>query len=266
MNTIIHVSGRSGTTLFNKMFSYHPRFKLIFSWLNKYPNQDWFSNFNAIYHDQYFGIKWIMTKYIPKPSETYGFWTFYFEPFSSKANLEDLVNAKKVGELIESIKKKTSKPHFVTKLTGEARKEILDEVFEKDYLVLWIERDPRVVVSSYMKQKWFYKNKPEEYEKLTMTEKIEFYSKFYKDNFYGAKTLNRKVLKYEDLCHNPLDFFEKLFQELNLNFHKKHKQIIKSWDVKSVNWENYAKKYTNEEIELFNTLLKDELLELDYNI
>jgi hypothetical protein len=89
MNIIIHGLGRSGTTLFNKMFSYHPRFKLIFSWLNKYPNQDWFSNFNAIYHDQYFGIKWIMTKYIPKPSETYWFWTFYFNPFSSKVNLDD---------------------------------------------------------------------------------------------------------------------------------------------------------------------------------
>jgi hypothetical protein len=36
--------------------------------------------------------------------------------------------------------------------------------------------------------------------------------------------------------------------------------------VKTVDWEKYAKKYTDEEIELFNTLLKDELLELDYNI
>jgi hypothetical protein len=52
MNTIIHVPGRSGTTLFNKMFSYHPEFTWISFGLNKHLNQACLSKFNATYQDQ----------------------------------------------------------------------------------------------------------------------------------------------------------------------------------------------------------------------
>jgi hypothetical protein len=66
MNIIIHGPGRSGTTLFNKMFSYHPEFTWISSWLNKYPNQVWLSKLNAIYQDQYLDFQRSNEKHIIK--------------------------------------------------------------------------------------------------------------------------------------------------------------------------------------------------------
>jgi len=139
-------------------------------------------------------------------------------------------------------------------------------VFGIDYLVLWIERDPRVVVSSYMKQRWFYKNKPTEFSKLSMEEKIKFYAEFYKKHFYGAKALNRKILKYEDLCQEPTLFFENLFDDLGLEFYDNQRTIIKDWNLKKVSWDAYSKKYTPKEIELFNSILQEELHALNYTI
>jgi len=266
MNIIIHGPGRSGTTLFNKMFSYHPDFVWLSSWHNRFPTQAWLGFLNRIYQDQWFGVDWSSAKRIPKPAEAYGFWTYYFNNFSSINPTEDHKKLEACKVFIESLKKLSNKKHFVTKLTGESRKEILDQVFDKNYLVLWIERDPRVVVSSYIKQKWFYKNKPEEFAKLSMTDKIEFYANFYKQNFEGAKPLNRKLLKYEDLCDDPVLFFENLLEDLNLPFYKKHRNIIQQWQLKAVNWESYSKKYSEEEKALFNQLLKDEMDYLNYSV
>ncbi|WP_019038876.1 sulfotransferase [Psychroflexus tropicus] len=265
MNIIIHGPGRSGTTLFNKMFSYHPDFVWLSSWQNRFPKQAWLGVFNTIYQKQMLGVDWSSVKNIPKPAEAYGFWNHYFKPFSSEARL-DVEKTEDCINFITSLKQISGKKNFVTKLTGEARKEILDQVFNKNYLVLWIERDPRVVVSSYIKQKWFYKNKPEEFAKLSMTDKIEFYANFYKQNFEGAKPLNRKLLRYEDLCDDPVMFFESLLKDLNLPFHKKHRKIIEQWELKVVDWKSYSKKYSEEEKTLFNQLLKDEMVYLNYEV
>jgi hypothetical protein len=99
-----------------------------------------------------------------------------------------------------------------------------------------------------------------------MTDKIEFYTNFYKQNYEGAKSLNRKILKYEDLCEEPLVFFENLFQDLGLEFYDKHRTIIKNWNLKTVSWDDYSKKYSSNEIELFNSTLKVELNALNYTI
>jgi len=264
MNIIIHGPGRSGTTLFNKMFSYHPDFVWLSSWHNKFPTQAWLGLFNTIYQKQMLKIDWSSVKNIPKPAEAYGFWTYYFNNFSSDSLIEDREKLEACKDFLKSLQKISNKQHFVTKLTGDARKEILDQVFDKDYLVLWIERDPRVVVSSYIKQKWFYKNKPQKYAKLSMPDKIQFYANFYKQNFKGAKPLNRKILKYEDLCLDPLLFFEELLEDLNLPFYKEHRKIIEDWELNAVNWESYSKKYTEEDIALFNQLLKEEMDQLNY--
>jgi hypothetical protein len=52
MNTIIHVSGRLGSTLSNKIFSYYPEFTWISFGLNKHLNQACLSKFNATNQDQ----------------------------------------------------------------------------------------------------------------------------------------------------------------------------------------------------------------------
>ncbi|MBZ9779427.1 sulfotransferase [Psychroflexus sp. CAK8W] len=265
MNIIIHGPGRSGTTLFNKMFSYHPDFVWLSSWHNRFPNQAWLGVLNTIYQNQWFGKDWSSARHIPKPAEAYGFWTHYFQHFITDANLEP-EKVEDCKKFIKSLKQISGKQNFVTKLTGNSRKTILDEVFDRDYLVLWIERDPRVVISSYMKQRWFYKNKPKEFAKLSMEEKIKFYAAFYKKHFDGAQLLDRKILKYEDLCKEPLVFFENLFNDLGLKFYDSHRTIIKDWDLKTVSWDDYSKKYTLKEIELFNSTLKEELNALNYTI
>ena len=260
MNIILCGPGRSGTTLFNSLFSYHKDFAWISGWLNKFPDSPTLCYFNQIYQNQFLGINWSNIKYAPKPAEAYGYWNHFFYPFTSHNYEFTKEQILAVKTSIHKIKTFTKKPHFVTKITGDTRYQILSEIFGDDLIFLWIERDPRVVVSSYIKQKWGYKNNPEKFGKLSMQEKIEVNASRYLDYFYQAKELNKKLLFYEDLCANPLMFFESLFSDLNLEFNENQSKIIENWTIKPVTWENdYSKKYDGESQLLINELLREPL-------
>ena len=155
------------------------------------------------------------------------------------------------------------KEHFVTKITGDLRLSVLNKLFT-NYKIIWIERDPRVVVSSYIKQRWFYKDKVEEFNKMTMNDKIRFYSKFYLKHYHNALNVNKKLVFYEDLCENPIQFFEDLLNTMNLEFTEWHKTKIRSHNITKVNWSHYEKNYKENEIQLLQALLKQPLEDYNY--
>ncbi len=265
MDIILAGPGRSGTTLFNTLFCFHHDFAWISGWVNKYPDQAWLSRFNGIYQDQLFNINWAEVKFSPKPAEAYGFWNYYFTPFTSKNISPDRREIESCKATIKSIKSVSNKKHFVTKITGDTRFEILKEIFDENILYLWIERDPRVVVSSYIKQKWGYKDRPVEFEKLTNEEKIRLNAKRYLDFYEQSLAINKKLLFYEDLCKDPVSFFRQLFTELDLELTQRQVQIISSWDMKPVGWDShYKNNYSESEQQLFNDLLDVPLKAYNY--
>ncbi|MGO2103596.1 MAG: sulfotransferase domain-containing protein [Psychroflexus halocasei] len=265
MNVILSGPGRSGTTLFNQLFSYHKDFAWVSGWVNKYPYLPLLSLFNYIYQNQLLGINWAEVKFSPKPAEAYTYWNYYLEPFTSKNYNYNQNEIKKVRLSIEKIKKITNKKHFVTKITGDTRYHMLNEIFENDLIYLWIERDPRVVVSSYIKQKWGFKDKPDVFSRMSTEEKIKINAERYLDYFYQAKQINKKLFFYEDMCENPTVFFENLFNAIGLNLDSRQKKIINSREIKPINWKNhYLNKYTEREIGLLNDLLREPLMLYKY--
>lgn len=265
MDIILAGPGRSGTTLFNKLFCFHPEFAWISGWVNKYPEQAWLSKFNSIYQNQFLNINWAGVKFSPKPAEAYGYWNYYFKPFTSKNTHPNQQNINNCKTNIQKIKSYSNKKHFVTKITGETRFDILKAVFNKDLLYLWIERDPRVVVSSYIKQKWGYKTDPDGFSKLSNEDKIRLNVKRYMGFYSQSLEVNKKLLFYEDLCENPVTFFDKLFTDLDIELTKEQIKIISSWDIKPVGWEShYKKNYSVSEQELFNDLLAEPLKAYNY--
>lgn len=262
MNVILNGPGRSGTTLLSKLISYHKDFAWISGWVNRYPNRLSLSYFNDLYRKELFNIDFSRVTKMPKPAEAYGFWNYYINNFNDNYYLSE---AEKINtrNAISKILKIQGKPHFITKITGELRTNIFNDLFN-DYVIIWIERDPRVVVSSYIKQRWFYKDSAIKFDNLTMNEKIEFYSKYYLKNYEGSKKSNVKVVFYEDMCENPIKFFSDLLSYLDLEFTDWHKRKIDKVEINKVNWTFYKKSYKKEEIDLLNELLAKPLSEYNY--
>ncbi len=265
MNIILSGPGRSGTTLFSKIFSHHKDFAWISGWVNKYPNLTSLSKFNNIYQNQWLGINWAEVRFSPKPAEAYNYWNYFFKPFTSNNIYLDQDKIIEARLNIQKIKTSSNKAHFVTKITGDTRYQILNEVFQGDLKYLWIERDPRVVVSSYIKQKWGYKNKPDKFDKMDMAKKIEINTDRYLNYFHQSRQIEKNLIFYEDMCANPLSFFRDLFQEISVNLSSQQEEIIKNWLIKPITWDNHYKfKYKDSESELLHELLYESLSTYNY--
>ena len=153
------------------------------------------------------------------------------------------------------------KKRFVTKITGLSRANFLAHAFE-DYQVVWIDRDPRAVVCSMMKQRWFFKRKAEKFNAMTNTELIEFYCNYYNKIWKSKNEIPAEKLisvYYEDLVENPIRFFEKLLPKINLKMNHKFNERLKKWKISPVNIKNYKTQFTEYEWELLNLNLKEAL-------
>ena len=262
MNIILNGPGRSGTTLISKFLSHQKDLAWISGWVNRYPNIPQLSFLNFLYRKKIFGYDFSEVSKFPKPAEAYHFWKFYVRDFYSgyEPSEEELLRLKKAIEIIISWQNKN---HFITKVTGDLRENIFSKVFPV-YKLIWIERDPRVVVSSYMKQRWFYKEKLEDFNKMSKKEKIKFYSDYYMKIFNQSKPDDCVIVFYEDLCDDPIKFFESLLLKLNLEFTEDHSKRIIQKNIKKIDWSFYEKKYSDDEVKLLNKLLYEPLNKYGY--
>lgn len=263
---ILNGPGRSGTTLIYQILAYHEELSWISSWVNKFPNVPSLSLFNRIYTNKWFGINWHNFSLVPKPAEAYGFWKNYYGKSNNEVSLKE-ISAKQnlvVNRLKSVVKFSGTKKIFMTKITGHSRNTLLESLFE-NYQTIWIERDPRVVVSSYIKQMWFHKDRPKEFAALSEKEKIEFYCKYYlKIREEYKKTDNLILVRYEDLITDKELFFKNLCNQVGLVYTSMFSQIVANWPIKEIGWEFYKEKYSRDGIELLENLLKKELIDLGY--
>lgn len=262
MNIIINGPGRSGTTLLSRLLSYHKDLGWISGWVNRFPHLPILSVFNFAYRLNIFGVLFYKTPKSPRPAEAYGFWNYYIESFND-VYIPTENEIKKTKRTINLILKFQKQKYLITKITGGARLNILNKIFS-NYTIIWIERDPRVIVSSYIKQKWFYKDKIEDFNKLTNEQKITFYCNYYLKIYHKSKDLDCKIIFYEDLCKKPLQIIENILVENNLKLTDAHKSFISNYNISEINWENYKEKFNEKEIELMKKLLIEPLKDYKY--
>jgi len=254
---IINGPGRSGTTLLSNILSLHKEFYWISGYLNKYPNLpiiSIFNNFQRINQFEEFNRE---KKKFPRPAEAYGFWKHYFKEFNQnlgKPRESEIENSLKV---INKIKKYSNGNRFITKITGGARYEFIDSIFENP-TILWIDRKPESVVMSYYKQRWNYKSKLEEFDKKQKTELIKEYSNKFKTINKEKKSLqkfNFHQLFYEDLVLDPLIFFSSLCKNLNLEMYNSYYDKIKNWEIYQGSNDSYKKQLSKEELKFIESEL-----------
>ena len=209
---IIHGPGRSGTTLLSNLLSLYSGFYWISGYNNKFPAFPSLSILNNFLKCHYIEKYTRDKKKFPRPAEAYDFWKYYIPNFNEPNLIIGNIDCEKVNKCKETITKignRMNGKRFITKITGYSRFTILNELFSNPSII-WIERDPRIVVLSYYKQKWFYKKNEEKFNKTSKMELLEIYIEKYLSFYNDKKQLTRfnftQVL-YEDLIQDRKKVF-----------------------------------------------------------
>lgn len=231
---IVHGPGRSGTTLLANILSLHKDLTWVSTYVNKFPKHLYLTKLNKILEVPQVEKIGRTRKQLPGPSEAYRFWLHYIPEFNE--NTIDTISERSANnalKAIKSIQSYANKDRFITKITGFSRYQTISALFENPK-ILWIDRDPKSVIASYYKQKWNYKNKIELFENTPKEELIRFYTNKYKSFIEDRQRFSEfplLIVTYEDLVADPIVFFEKVCDFMELPYDTKFKNYVLSWNI-----------------------------------
>ena len=255
---IIHGPGRSGTTLLSNILALHPDLGWISSYVNKYPTKTFLTYANRI---QAYGAleRWNRNKSsFPRPTEAYNFWLHYMPLFNeSEIDAIPIQQSDATVQAIGKVMRRSGKKRFMTKITGMSRHQFIAAIFE-DPIVIWIDRNPMSVITSYHKKKWGYKNKLELFQSKGRQELLQEYTlkylAFQKDKKH-LEQFRTIYVAYENLVANKQSFFKKLCAEVHLDYSPAFQKIVESWSIAVGTNEEYKKYFSLDEQAYISKLL-----------
>ena len=255
---ILHGTGRSGTSMLNNIMVNHPDLAWISNYqvyALKFPQISFANRF--VKHSVDLNNKYRNKFLIHSSNEPYALWQKFYPNFN-EPGAKPIGDPYQLEKYTQRITKFAGKKSFVTKITGQSRADFIRHAFT-DYVVVWIDRDPIAVVSSMMKQRWFYKNNEALFKTTPVEERIKRYVLYYKNSLNSKSQIdsNRLIeVWYEDLVGDSQKFFTKLLRRLDLPMDQKFIKQIKNWNIKPVGKEKYENDLSSEELELIKSLLK----------
>jgi hypothetical protein len=208
----------------------------------------------------------------PAPSEAFGLWDLCFPGFSQAdwdwdEQLLNEAGAAKLKRLIITHLRWHGKKRFLTKYTGLPRLRFVRAIFP-DACFIYIDRDPRAVVFSYMKQKWGFKDKPHVLEAMPMRTRLELYAERYL-KIYRAKQMFQAdrdyiQLYYEQLVENPVAKLREICELASLPLSDVFDRRIMSWNIERETNEMWRQLLQPGEQAYLAELLAQPLAEMGY--
>lgn len=223
--------GRSGSSVFHKMFSQHPNVAWLSVLCTRYPDNPSMNQLLMKVIDYPIIARYLKRKL--NAGESYNFWDYHCKGFRRPCRdllPQDVTNKSKEkiqNVMLEMLTNKRNR--LLVKVTGWARIGFLHEIFN-DAKFIHIIRDGRAVVNSMINIDWWWGWRgPENWRwgQLTAFEKEEWERhnksfialaaiqwKILMDAFEEAKQfIDRDDLlevKYEDFCSKPINIFKML--------------------------------------------------------
>jgi len=150
-------TGRCGSTHLHRVLARHEALGWLSTFNEVFPTQAWLAAFSRLY-EWPLPLRLKHARAFPKPFEAYRFWERYLPGFSRRDRPLTREDVPTSG--IESIRRATERilrfhgrPRLLVKVTGWSRMAYFDRIYP-DALFVSLRRDPRAVVSSWMRAGW----------------------------------------------------------------------------------------------------------------
>lgn len=214
--------GRSGTTLTNSVLSLHPEIVSINSWyaLTKKPV---FNFLGERIRRSLLRKKLGNVKGFPRANEPLQLWRDSFHNFWDAVNEQEPLDSDEKNKFRKRIagimQYESDDKSFMTKMTGPPYNRVLRDIFPESKIV-WVDRDPRAVVLSYIKMGWVGVDRisSEKVGNMTKEELIRQSCDRY-NHYYDLKTKEKfdYTLLYEDLVKDKVSAITNLLNALGLS-------------------------------------------------
>jgi hypothetical protein len=241
-------------------------------WQNRFPRLPQVALLSRMMDNQTLERSTRGKRFWPRPAEPVALWNHFFPGFSTASRNWDEKDVSGTGRShFTSCVARTvlwqGKNRFLTKYTGWPRLDFIRALFA-DSRIVFIDRDPRAVVFSTLKQRWDFKDAPKRLAALSPVERIEHYSKRYL-SLYGARPKSFEAadvlhVRYEDLVRSPRQTLSSVCAYAGLEFDRRFVAGIASFDLFPDANDAWSVKATDEEQEVATKLLARPLHELDY--
>lgn len=220
---VVHGHGRSGTTLLTLLLARHPDL----AWISQASSQPGRPPQLAVVNRvrDVPGVSALLAgrRWEPAPQEAIDRWEHSFPGFYANDRDMTEVDADPAGiEAFRALARSTVRWHggrrFLTKYTGYPRYGLVRAVLPGCRIVR-IDRDPRAVVMSVVRERWGYKRKPEAWAALGPTGQIDRAVDRYlawDEAVRSQEAPADVVLRYEDLVADPVAVVTGLVEAVGL--------------------------------------------------
>jgi len=154
---IVVGTGRCGSTFLHRVLAFHDELGWLSTFNETFPRRHWLSAFSRLYAAP-LPHRLKEMKAFPKPFEAYRFWESYLPGFSRRESpqVPEEIDEAMIGpvrEATRNVLRYHGRGRLLVKVTGWARMAYFDRIYP-DARFVFLQRDPRAVVSSWIKAGW----------------------------------------------------------------------------------------------------------------
>jgi omega-hydroxy-beta-dihydromenaquinone-9 sulfotransferase len=262
--------GRSGTTILFDVMALHPELAWFSKYTSKFPSVPQLAALSRLHDVAPLERRTREVRAFPRPTESYSILNSCIPGFSSMDGNHRVVTdpeAARLRSVIASHQRWQGKDRFLAKYTGWPRIGMLRGVFA-DAQFVQIDRDPRAVVGSYMKLKWWFRKKPEVLAAMSVEERLGFYTEkylgYWRTRRADAQGQGPVQVLYEAFVADPVGIMQGVCEKIGLEMSSSYERAIRSHEMKQDMNDAWKKSLSASEQARFTELLREPLEAMGY--